>query len=114
MNGRGLSLAGGVGEVLTDLILDGYAKTDVSKVDASRFIDLHMNIQYLHERCPEVASKSHFEFGLIDLGNTFKPLHYSHQPRTARNLRMCPIHYKLRDKGFKLQNINTNIRRDFW
>lgn len=57
MNGRGLSLAGGAGELLTDLILDGYAKTDVSAVESTRFIDLHMNLQYLHERCPEVASK---------------------------------------------------------
>ena len=58
MNGRGLPLSGGVGELLANWILDGFSQIDISKVDATRFIDMHLNMHYLHERCPEVASLS--------------------------------------------------------
>lgn len=58
MNGNGLSLAGGIGELLTGLILDGHYKNDMSKIEVTRFIDLHKNYHYLIERTPEAASKT--------------------------------------------------------
>lgn len=87
-NGKGLPWAGGLGQILSEWIINGGPKdTDISKVDVTRFLELHNNPQYLFERVPEVAS------------NTFKVVHHTHQCHTARNLRMSPIYHQLRNKG---------------
>lgn len=61
-NGQGLSLAGGVGEVITDLICNEAPRVDISEVEVTRFIDLLANPQYLMERVPEVAGLFHLDF----------------------------------------------------
>jgi len=86
-NGKGLPWAGGLGKLLSEWIAEKGPKSDVHKVDVTRFLELHCNPQYLHERVPEVAS------------NTFKVVHHSHQCHTARNLRMSSIYHQLRNAG---------------
>ncbi|KAI6230088.1 hypothetical protein M3Y99_01099500 [Aphelenchoides fujianensis] len=89
LNGQGLAMAGGLGEVLAQWVLEGASslKPDISKFDLQRYSRQHTNPQYLYERAPEIASY------------TFKPLHYSHQCHTARNLRMSPVFHQLRNAG---------------
>uniref|UniRef100_A0A1I7XPI7 Pyruvate dehydrogenase phosphatase regulatory subunit, mitochondrial n=1 Tax=Heterorhabditis bacteriophora TaxID=37862 RepID=A0A1I7XPI7_HETBA len=55
LNGQGLSLAGGLGELLSDWICDGMPQIDVASIDVARFLELHANSQYLMERVPEIA-----------------------------------------------------------
>uniref|UniRef100_A0A8R1YT60 FAD dependent oxidoreductase n=1 Tax=Pristionchus pacificus TaxID=54126 RepID=A0A8R1YT60_PRIPA len=85
--GQGLSLAGGVGEVLSDWIIDGRPSIDVSRIDVARFLELHANQQYLSERIPEVASL------------TYRNTKSGHQFHSARNLRMSPIYHQLKAAG---------------
>lgn len=87
LNGQGLSLAGGLGEVLADWMCDDVPKIDVSRIDVGRFLELHANQQYLIERVPEIAAM------------TYTNLYHTHQCHTARNLRMSPIYHQLRDAG---------------
>ncbi|CAI5438536.1 unnamed protein product [Caenorhabditis angaria] len=102
MNGQGLSLAGGLGKLLSEIICDGVAKTaDVTRVDVGRFVDLHANSQYLIERTPEVAAM------------TYSNLYHSHQCHTARNLRMAPIYHQLKDAGAVFGEI-MGYERPLW
>ncbi|CAB3408322.1 unnamed protein product [Caenorhabditis bovis] len=102
MNGQGLSLAGGLAKLLSEIICDGVAKTaDVTRVDVGRFIDLHANSQYLIERTPEIAAQ------------TYMNLYSSHQCHTARNLRMAPIYHQLRDAGAVFGEI-MGYERPLW
>uniref|UniRef100_A0A7E4ZTD6 DAO domain-containing protein n=1 Tax=Panagrellus redivivus TaxID=6233 RepID=A0A7E4ZTD6_PANRE len=100
-NGKGLPYAGGMGSLLADWIIEGTPNRDVSKVESTRFLDLHTNPQYLVERVPEVASK------------TFEIVHHSHQCQTARNLRMSPIYHQLRNKGAVFGEI-MGYERPLW
>ncbi|TKR92832.1 hypothetical protein L596_007404 [Steinernema carpocapsae] len=100
LNGQGLTLAGGIGSVLADWIV-GKLDVDVAKIDVTRFLDLHTNPQYLIERVPEIA------------GYTYKNMYHSHQCHTARNLRMSPIYYKLRDSGAVFGEI-MGYERPLW
>jgi pyruvate dehydrogenase phosphatase regulatory subunit len=90
LNGQGLAMAGGLGDVLSQWIMKGVTSLtnrDISKFDITRFTIQHTNPHYLYERAPEIAS------------HTFKPLHYSYQCHTARNLRMSPIYQQLKNAG---------------
>lgn len=103
LNGQGLAMAGGLGEILAQWIIDGVTTLtkDISKFDVTRFSRQHTNPQYLYERAPEIAS------------NTFKPLHYSHQCHTARNLRMSPIYHHQRSKGAVFGEV-MGFERPLW
>lgn len=102
MNGQGLSLAGGLGKVLGELMCESQSSTaDVARVDVGRFIDLHANSQYLIGRTPEVAAL------------TYSNLYHSHQCHTARNLRMAPIYHQLRDAGAVFGEI-MGYERPLW
>ncbi|VDK29032.1 unnamed protein product, partial [Anisakis simplex] len=41
LSGQGLAMAGGLGDVLADMVCDILPQVDVSKMDAKRFLDLH-------------------------------------------------------------------------
>lgn len=102
MNGQGLSLAGGLGKILGELMCESQSSTaDVARVDVGRFIDLHANNQYLIGRTPEVAAL------------TYSNLYHSHQCHTARNLRMAPIYHQLRDAGAVFGEI-MGYERPLW
>ncbi|KAI6207567.1 hypothetical protein M3Y96_00022700 [Aphelenchoides besseyi] len=105
LNGQGLAMAGGLGDVLAQWILEGASslqKHDVSKFDITRYSRQHTNPQYLYERAPEIASYA------------FKPLHYSqHQCHTARNLRMSSIYHHLREAGAMFGEI-MGYERPLW
>uniref|UniRef100_A0AC34FMU9 Pyruvate dehydrogenase phosphatase regulatory subunit, mitochondrial n=1 Tax=Panagrolaimus sp. ES5 TaxID=591445 RepID=A0AC34FMU9_9BILA len=100
-NGKGLPYAGGMGKILSDIIVDGFTNADISKVDVTRFLSLHSNPQYLLERVPEVAS------------NTFNVIGHHHQCHTARNLRMSPIYHQLRSVGAQFGEI-MGYERPLW
>uniref|UniRef100_A0A1I7S0V8 Pyruvate dehydrogenase phosphatase regulatory subunit, mitochondrial n=1 Tax=Bursaphelenchus xylophilus TaxID=6326 RepID=A0A1I7S0V8_BURXY len=103
LNGQGLAMAGGLGEILAQWIVEGVSSLtkDISKFDVTRFSRQHTNPQYLYERVAEIAS------------NTFKPCHYSHQCHTARNLRMSPIYHHLRSRGAVFGEI-MGYERPLW
>uniref|UniRef100_A0A158PET7 FAD-dependent oxidoreductase n=1 Tax=Angiostrongylus costaricensis TaxID=334426 RepID=A0A158PET7_ANGCS len=101
LNGQGLSLAGGLGEILSDWICDGVPQIDVAHLDVARFLEAHANSQYLMERVPEIAA--------LTYSNTY----YTHQCHTARNLRMSPIYHQLRDAGAMFGEI-MGYERPLW
>ena len=101
LNGQGLSLAGGLGDVLADWLCDDVPKVDVSRIDVGRFLELHANQQYLIERVPEIAAM------------TYSNMYHSHQCHTARNLRMSPIYHQLRDAGAVFGEI-MGYERPLW
>ncbi|CAI4231607.1 unnamed protein product [Auanema sp. JU1783] len=101
LNGQGLSLAGGLGQILADWICDNVPKIDVARVDIGRFLELHANTQYLVERVPEIAAM------------TYSNMYHSHQCHTARNLRMSPIYHQLRDAGAVFGEI-MGYERPLW
>lgn len=104
-NGQGLSLAGGVGEMLADWICDGVPHVDVAHLDVARFLEAHANSQYLMERVPEIAGGASINYlrssKLMNVSSamTYSNMYHSHQCHTARNLRMSPIYHQLRDAG---------------
>lgn len=65
MNCYGATLAGGVGKLLADWIVDGIPSQDVSKIDVARFLNVHSNKQYLARRVPEIAGKPQRQRGTI-------------------------------------------------
>lgn len=65
LNGYGLSLAGGIGQLLADWICDTLT-IGVQKVDVARFLDLHSNPQYLMGRVPEIAGALYILFRYVD------------------------------------------------
>ncbi|RCN45858.1 hypothetical protein ANCCAN_08155 [Ancylostoma caninum] len=101
LNGQGLSLAGGLGELLANWICDGIPEIDVAHLDVGRFLELHANSQYLMERVPEIAAM------------TYSNMYNSHQFHSARNLRMSPIYHQLRDAGAMFGEI-MGYERPLW
>ncbi|PAV87663.1 hypothetical protein WR25_15426 [Diploscapter pachys] len=101
MNGQGLSLAGGLGELLATWIVEGQPDLDVARLDVGRFIELHANPRYLMERTPEIATM------------TYRNLYNSYQCHSARNLRMSPIYYQLKDAGAVFGEI-MGYERPLW
>ncbi|KHJ94746.1 FAD dependent oxidoreductase, partial [Oesophagostomum dentatum] len=101
LNGQGLALAGGLGELLANWICDGIPDIDVAHLDVGRFLELHANSQYLMERVPEIAAM------------TYRNIYNSHQFHTARNLRMSPIYHQLRDAGAVFGEI-MGYERPLW
>lgn len=58
MSGYGGTLAGGVGKLLSDWIVDGYPPQDVSKIDVARFLNVNSNKRYLERRVPEIVGNN--------------------------------------------------------
>ena len=54
MRSNGVGAAGGVGEVIADYITEGNTKFDMYNLDIQRFIAIHNNRKFLHDRVKEV------------------------------------------------------------
>jgi len=55
MNVHASTVAGGLGKLMSEWIVDGAPSQDVSKMDVARFLSAHSNKQYLRTRVPEVV-----------------------------------------------------------
>uniref|UniRef100_A0A915CF21 Pyruvate dehydrogenase phosphatase regulatory subunit n=1 Tax=Parascaris univalens TaxID=6257 RepID=A0A915CF21_PARUN len=87
LSGQGLAMAAGLGDIVADMVCGVLPKVDVSRMEVTRFVDLHAHPQYLIKRIPEVA------------GMLFTNSYEYHQYHTARNLRMSPIFHHLKAAG---------------
>ena len=87
MNSMGVASAGGAGMALAAWIVDGHPPFELSPVDARRFGSFHASMRALRERIPETLA-----------------LHYAisfphREPKTARGLRLSPLHDRHRARG---------------
>ena len=93
MRSNGVGAAGGVGEVIADYITEGNTKFDMYNLDIQRFIAIHNNRKFLHDRVKEVP-------GLIySIPYPFK------EYKTGRALRTSPIFTKLKDLGARFNQV---------
>jgi 4-methylaminobutanoate oxidase (formaldehyde-forming) len=86
-NSLGILLAGGVGQVMAQWIVDGIAPIDVSDVDIARMLPFQNNPRYLRDRTVEI------------LGLTFAQDYFNLQKKTARYARKSPFHDRLAEAG---------------
>lgn len=86
-NSVGIASAGGAGRALAEWVVAGEPTTDLVGVDIRRFMPFHGDRSFLRDRVAETLG-----------------LHYAlpwpnREPETARDLRLSPLHDRLRDKG---------------
>jgi 4-methylaminobutanoate oxidase (formaldehyde-forming) len=86
-NSVGIASAGGAGRALAEWIVEGEPAGDLVGVDVRRFMPFHADRSFLHDRVAETLG-----------------LHYAlpwpnREPETARDLRLSPLHDRLRAKG---------------
>jgi pyruvate dehydrogenase phosphatase regulatory subunit len=93
MRSNGVGAAGGVGEVISDYITKGRTAFDMYNLDIQRFIPIHNNRKFLHDRVKEVP-------GLI-YAIPYPFLEY----KTGRALRTSPIFTKLKDLGARFNQV---------
>jgi glycine cleavage system aminomethyltransferase T/glycine/D-amino acid oxidase-like deaminating enzyme len=86
-NSLGILLAGGVGQVMAQWIVDGLPPIDVSDVHIARMLPFQNNPRYLRDRTVEV------------LGLTYAQDYFNLQNETARNIRKSPFHDRLAEAG---------------
>lgn len=79
LNGQGVTLIGGLSEILANWICGHSMPISLSKLDVARFLPMHSNPEFLFQRVPEIASMplsitALFASTLIICysGNTFK------------------------------------------
>lgn len=101
LNGQGVTLIGGLSEILANWICGHSMPISLSKLDVARFLPMHSNPEFLFQRVPEIAS------------NTFKPITYTYQCHTARNLRTSPLYHQFRANG-AIFGENTGYERPLW
>jgi glycine cleavage system aminomethyltransferase T/glycine/D-amino acid oxidase-like deaminating enzyme len=86
-NSLGVLLAGGVGQVMAQWIVDGLVPIDISEINIARMLPFQNNPSYLRDRTVEV------------LGLTFAQGYLNFQNETARNARKSPFHDRLAEAG---------------
>ena len=87
LNSIGIQSAGGIGNVLTDWIRDGYPPMDLNGVDIRRNMPFQSNGRYLHDRVTETL-------GLL------YAVHWPfYQYETSRGVRRMPLHEKHAAQG---------------
>jgi 4-methylaminobutanoate oxidase (formaldehyde-forming) len=86
-NSLGVLLAGGVGQVMAQWIVDGLAPVDTSEIDIARMSPFQNNPRYLRDRTVEL------------LGLMFAPGYVNLQNETARNARKSPFYDRLAEAG---------------
>lgn len=80
MNSGGVTLAGGIGRELAELIVNGRSPNDLSAMDIKRFDQADDNTAALHERIPEILSTHHV-------------IHWpTLEHKTLRGIRRSPFH----------------------
>ena len=86
-NSVGIQSAGGAGKVLADWMDKGNSQMDLWDVDIRRVQPFQNNRNYLKERVSETLGllyADHFPYRQVE---------------TARNIRLSPLHYKLKELG---------------
>lgn len=56
LNGQGVTLIGGLSEILANWICGHSMPISLSKLDVARFLPMHSNPEFLFQRVPEIAS----------------------------------------------------------
>ena len=87
MNSVGIASAGGAGRALAEWIVEGQPTLDLWPVDLRRFAPVHNTLRTLRERVPET------------LGLHYAISYPGREHRTARNLRLGPLHDRLAARG---------------
>lgn len=54
MNSVGIANSAGVGDLISDWIIDGDVKENILPLDCRRFVDLHNNRKFLRDRVKEI------------------------------------------------------------
>jgi glycine cleavage system aminomethyltransferase T/glycine/D-amino acid oxidase-like deaminating enzyme len=101
MNSVGVGSGGGAGHVLAQWIVDDEPPMDLWSVDIRRFAPLHSAESLLKARIPEELA-----------------LHYAisypgREPKTARGLRLSPLHERLANKGARF-GVRMGFERANW
>jgi len=87
LNSLGILLGGGVGQVMAQWIVDGYAPVDTSEIDITRMLAFENNPKYLYDRTVE------------QLGFMYALGYVNIQYKSARNARKSPLYDRLADQG---------------
>lgn len=87
-NSLGILTGGGAGAIIANWIADGVAPVDVTDMDPARLHPFQANRAYLAERSVELLGRLH----------STGSWPHSH-PKTARNVRLSPIHHRLEAAG---------------
>ena len=87
MNSMGVASSGGAGRALADWVVDGDPGVDLTSVDVRRFARVRDTVTAVRDRAAENLS-----------------MHYAidypgHEFRSARNLRLSPLHERLTSQG---------------
>ncbi|RWK55930.1 FAD-dependent oxidoreductase [Mesorhizobium sp.] len=86
-NSCGIESSGGAGKVMADWMSTGIPANDYWEMDVRRAMPFQRNRKYLYERTTEAV------------GNLWN-LHWPHKsPKTARNVRVSPLHGRLAEAG---------------
>lgn len=83
----GLSAAGGIGKVISDIITQGYSSIDIHELELSRFLGLHYNRRFMRERVKEVP------------GLHYRLPYPMQEFERGRKLRMSPIFPAMKEAG---------------
>jgi len=86
-NSQGILSSAGVGEAMSEWIVEGEPTMDLSELDIARFNNFEINERFLHDRISE-------SLGLL------YAMHWPHrQFETARGIRETPLYSRLKAKG---------------
>ncbi len=80
MNSVGMASGGGAGMNLAHCIVNGHTAYDLAEADATRFAPVFDSVEHLMARAPEI------------LGTHYDISYPGKQLKTARNLRLLPLH----------------------
>lgn len=87
MNSMGVASSGGAGKALADWVVDGDPGVDLSSVDVRRFARVRDTLTAVRDRAAENLSM-HYAIGYA-----------GHEFKSARNLRLSPLHGRLASRG---------------
>jgi glycine cleavage system aminomethyltransferase T/glycine/D-amino acid oxidase-like deaminating enzyme len=87
MNSMGIASSGGAGKALADWIIDGDPGVDLSSVDIRRFARIRDSLSAVRDRAVENLS-AHYAIG-----------YPGRELRSARELRLSPLHERLKSLG---------------
>ncbi len=87
LNSVGIASGGGAGMSLAHCIVHGHTPYDLTEADAKRFAPVYNNLDHLMARAPEI------------LGTHYDIAYPAKQLKTARNLRLLPLHETYQQAG---------------
>lgn len=92
MNSTGIANSGGIGDLISDWIINGDIKENILPLDCRRFVDLHNNRKFLRDRVKEIPGFH----SIVGPENQFKG---------GRKLRTSSLYPRLTRKGMKMGQI---------